>query len=181
MPNPAPFEFMRFSAPDPEALARRIEQSRADLAAARAAGDDATVLDLVADLGGLLTTARQEHAALTLLQGHEALAQSLPLEEPIAWFWTALATAEQYVGERQLADGHFALAVALADRRGWRRIEAMALHHWGRSLVEQGRLDDADERFARALRLREALNHQVESSHAALAALAQLRTERSGT
>lgn len=167
---------MRFTAPDPVALERRIQEMRLKLSEAQSRGDEGAVLDHAADLGGLLTTARGEVAALALLREHESLADSHGAIEPCAWFWNALATALQYVGQRERAEGYFAKAVAVAKEGGWKRIEAMALHHWGRSLVEQGRLEEAESRLTQALVIRETLGEPWKaSSRTALAELARLR------
>jgi tetratricopeptide (TPR) repeat protein len=107
---------------------------------------------------------------------HESLANSHPDAEQLAWYWNALATALQYIGERAEAETYFAKAVAVAQGGGWRRIEAMALHHWGRSLVEQGQLYEADLRIAQALAIREGLGEpRQETSRKALAEIAKLR------
>lgn len=174
MPSAAP-EFMRFTAPDAAVLASGIRDTRAKLAAAETRNDMAAVIEHAADLAGMLTTARQEAAALEVLRKHEPMAKSLPSAEPLAWYWNALATALQYVGERELAEPYFAEAVSVAHAGGWRRIEAMALHHWGRSLVEQARLGEAESRISQALVIREELGECQESSRSALFKLAQLR------
>ncbi|MBB5202981.1 tetratricopeptide (TPR) repeat protein [Inhella inkyongensis] len=179
---PAPVaEFMRFTAPDPAALAQRIEEARQRLAQAQAQvrGDAVAILDSVTDLGGMLTTARGEAEALALLREHQPLAEAQAPVELLAWYWNALATALQYLGERAQADVYFEKAVALARDGGWQRIEAMALHHWGRSLVEEGRMEEAQRCFSQALVIREALGGPLqESSRKALATLAQLRSAR---
>ena len=73
-------EFLRFTAPDPEAHARSLAALREQLALLQAraeaggAVDEMSLLEVVADLAGLLITARHEDEALQLLQAHEALA-----------------------------------------------------------------------------------------------------------
>ena len=173
--HPIPTEFMRFTAPDPVALSRGIDEARAKLAAAESRGDGAAIIDHAADLGGMLTTARSEALAVELLRKYEALAQSLAGTEQAAWFWNALATALQYQGERERADTYFAKALSVAGDGGWRRIEAMTLHHLGRSLVERGRLDEAESRIRQALAIREELNERQEFSRKALQELGKLR------
>ncbi|MCA0175502.1 MAG: tetratricopeptide repeat protein [Proteobacteria bacterium] len=167
---------MRFATLDPVALERRIRDMQMKLSQAQSRGDECAILDHAADLGGLLTTAGDEAAALTLLREHESLADAHRTVEQSAWYWNALATAMQYVGQREGAEGCFAKAVAVAQESGWKRIEAMALHHWGRNLVEQGRLDEAESRFTQALAIREARGEPMQtSSRAALVGLARLR------
>jgi tetratricopeptide (TPR) repeat protein len=168
-------EFMRFVATDAAALAVAIESAREKLAAAETSTDAAAVIEHTADLGSMLTTARQEATALQLLRKHEALAQSLSGVEPVAWYWNALATALQYCNKREVAEAYFERAVSTARAEGWARIEAMALHHWGRSLVEQGRLIEAESRIEQALAIRESLGERQESSRSALLKIAHLR------
>jgi len=169
-------EFLRFVPADPVALTTRITELRAKLSAALAAGESLAIVDAAADLGGQLTGARMEHEAAQLLGKHQLLAEAHAGDEAAAWFWNAYATALQYGGQRDLAEALFAKAVALAKAGGWRRIEAMTLHHWGRSLAEQAHYDEAVSRFSDALAIREALNEASQaSSRRALEALSALR------
>lgn len=180
-------EFLRFTAPDPEAHARSIAALREQLALLQGnasvgrAVDEAALLEVVADLAGLLITARQEDEALQLLQAHEALAEAASqaspvLHEALGWFWCAYATALQYLGQRTEAEPIFARTVALCEAGGWARLRAMVLQHWGRSLVKQGRFDEAESRFHEALALRVQLQDPRQATtREALALLAQLR------
>ena len=169
-------EFMRFSAPDPVALTTRIAELRFKLAAAVEAGEPLAMVDAAADLGSLLTTARMEAEAVRLLEGHLHLVDAQSPHEPAGWFWNAYATALQYCGRRPQAEPYFAKAVDLAAAHGWRRLEALARHHWGRSLVEQGRFADAEARIAEALAIRTELGAPSrESSRQALVGLSALQ------
>lgn len=172
-------EFMRFTAPDAAALARSLDEQHALLARAQQADDPLAIVDHAADLAALLTTARREHDALQLLREHLPLAEARPGEEPAGWFCNAYATALQYAGHRGEADRYFAKTVALARAGGWPRLRAMALHHWGRNLVEQGCVDAARARFADALALRTQLGDArgQASSQAALDALGEPGTQ----
>lgn len=175
----APSEFLRFTAPDQQALRRDIEAMRARLAEAEARLDDAAIVDHAADLGGMLTTAREEAAAWAILGKYEHLAERLPHKEQAAWYWNALATALQYQGRRDQADRYFVKAVDIARDGGWKQIEAMTLHHWGRSLAERRMLDEAASCFERAAVIREQIGDpRHESSRRALAELARLRASR---
>lgn len=168
-------EFMRFTAPDADALTRSLDEQRELLDRARRAGDQLAIVDHAADLAALLTTAHREQDALLLLREHLPLAEARPGEEPAGWFWNAYATALQYAGHRAEADRYFAKTVALARAGGWLRLQAMALHHGGRNLVERGRVDEARARFADALALRTQLGdgRGQASSQAALDALGE--------
>lgn len=169
-------EFQRFTAPDPAALEVSIRETRQRLDQALARGDGRDIVEQAGDLAAMLTTARQEAAALELLQQHRHHAESRPDDEPTGWYWNAWATALQYTGRRAEADAVFAQALALCQAGGWRRLQSFVLQHWGRSLVEQDRLQEAEARFAEALALREALGDpRVESTRRALAALAAWR------
>ncbi len=63
----------------------------------------------------------------------------------------------------------------LAQAGSWARVEAMALHHWDRCLVEHGHLSEAESRIKQALAIRERLGERQESSRNALLKIAQLR------
>lgn len=172
-----PAEFMRFTAPDAEAHRRRIGELRVLLQQAMQDGDALAKVDHAADLASLLTTDRQESEALQVLQRHAAAAETLPGKEPAGWFWNAYATALQYTGERAEAEGYFAKALNLCEASGWTQLQAMVLHHWGRSLVEQRRFDEAESRLSQALALRVRLDDpRQDSSRRALDALAARRT-----
>lgn len=173
---------MRFTAPDPAALASSITDMRAKLAAAVHVGNSLAVVDAAADLGGLLTTARLEDEAVQMLEQHLPLVQTHAQQEPAGWFWNAYATALQYCGRRTEAEPYFVQAIDAAKAHGWRRLEALALHHWGRSLVEQERFTEAETRIAAALAIRVDLNApSQESSRRALVELAALQRTLAAT
>ncbi len=172
-------EFQRFTAPDPAALEASISDKCAGLAAAQQAGDELAIVDHTADLGALLTTARREAEALPLMQAQLDRVEAFSSAEVAGWFWNAYATALQYNGRRDEADPAFAKALALSRAGGWLRLQSFVLQHWGRSLVEQGRLDDAQARFEEALAIRQQLDDpRTASTEAALAGLAELREQQ---
>lgn len=170
-------EFMRFNAPDPGALQRGITEARARLATAAAQADQTlAIVDAAADLGSMLTTARMEVEAAQLLAEHMHHAEAHAKYEPAGWFWNAYATALQYCGRREQAETFFVKALEIARTGGWRRLEALVLHHWGRSLTEQTRFAEAELRISNALKIRVELNvPNQESSRRALAELSTLR------
>ncbi len=169
-------EFQRFTAPDAARLALDIAAARERLAQARQRGDRLGSVDHAADLGSMLTTARQEAEALAVLTPHAGDADSLASEEASAWFWCAYATALQYLDRRDEAEPLFIKTLQLCRDGGWQKLQAMTHQHWGRSLVEQGRLDDAQTQFAAALALRQAMGDPRQaSSQRALDGLAELR------
>ena len=175
MPTPTA-EFMRFTAPDADALASGIAEARIKLAAAVHATETLAVVDAAADLGSMLTTARMEAEAVQLLEQHLQQAEANTQHEPAGWFWNAYATALQYCGRRNEAETYFSKSIERASARGWRRLEALALHHFGRSLVEQSRFAEAESRISEALAIRIELNDpRQQSSRQALVALAELQ------
>ena len=167
---------MRFTAADPAALASSITDMRAKLAAAVQASEPLAIIDAAGDLGGLLTTARLETEAVQILEHHLSLVETHARQEPAGWFWNAYATALQYCGRRAEAEPFFIKAIDSANANGWRRLEAMALHHWGRSLAEQQRFAEARSRISQDLAIRIELNSpSQESSRRALIELAALQ------
>lgn len=169
-------EFMRFRAPDPGALEHDITETRARLASAVQAAQSLAIVDAAADLGSMLTTARMEVEAARLLAQHMHHAEAHAKDEPAGWFWNAYATALQYCGRRDQAEAFFERAMEIARAGGWRRLEALVLHHWGRSLAEQARFAEAELRISDALPIRVELNTpNQESSRRALAELSALR------
>ena len=174
--RPVIAEFMRFSAPDPVALASGIIETRVKLATAVQAGKTLTIVEAAADLGSMLTTARMEAEAAQILEEHVQHAEANVQHEPAGWFWNSYATALQYCDRRQEAELYFSKAIELAKSCGWRRLEALALHHLGRNLAEQRRFAEAESRFSEALAIRVELNESgQESSRRALVELAALQ------
>jgi tetratricopeptide (TPR) repeat protein len=173
---PVVAEFMRFSAPDLEALASGIKEARTKLAAAVQAGEALVIVKAAADLGSMLTTARKEAEAVPILEEHLQRADASAQHEPAGWFWNAYATALQYCGRRSEAEPYFFKSIELARAYGWGRLEALALHHLGRNLAEQRRFVEAQSRISEALAIRVELNEpRQESSRRALVELAALQ------
>lgn len=176
VPMPVPVaEFQRFTSTDPDVLQRDIVATRERLADALRKGDDAACVDHAADLGGALTTARREAEALAVLEPHARHADAMPDQEAAGWYWCAYATALQYLGRRDEAHTLFEKAIRLCRDGGWQKLQAMVHHHWGRSLVEQGRLDEAQAQIETALAMRQALGDPRQaSSQRALEGLVEL-------
>lgn len=174
-------EFQRFTAPDAAALEAGIAEKQPQLTQALQAGqDELAIVDLTGDLAGLLTTARREAEALPLLQAQLERAEQFSHSEESGWFWNTYATALQYNDRRAEAEPVFAKALALSRAGGWLRLQSFVLQHWGRSLVEQGDLDQAQLKFEEALSIRRQLNDPRQSTtEGALLGLAQLREQAS--
>ena len=169
-------EFMRFTAPDLAALETSIAEKRLKLAAAVRAGEALAVVDTAGDLGSMLTTARLEAEARRLLEEHMHHVEAVVHHEPAGWYWNAYATTLQYCSERAMAEEYFVKSIKLARAGGWRGLEALALHHWGRCLAEQERFAEAESRISEALAIRVELGEpRQESSRRALVELSALQ------
>jgi tetratricopeptide (TPR) repeat protein len=152
--NPhGPF-FLRFNWPDDAALPREIARASADLAEARSAGDRQRQLEIASVLGNMLTTARQEAAAVELLEWALPLAYAGEDRREEAGVLLNLATARQYLGQRDEAQVLFQQALELALDEELPELEAFIQHHRGRCYAEQGRKPEARQCFERALDLR---------------------------
>ncbi|GAA2479258.1 tetratricopeptide repeat protein [Terrabacter carboxydivorans] len=157
-----------------------VEAARRDLTsaveAAPGAGAGGAVLDAAVDLAEALTVAGHEQEALALARpavrvarhgGHGGHGETL------RWALLVLATAEHYAGEASDAETRFREALEHARASGDRVLEHYTLHHLGRLLVDEGRLDEAVACFEACLVIRDELGEaRAESTRAALAALA---------
>lgn len=165
--------FQRFTADDRQGLENEILAARSDLQAARAKGDRSAALEITADLGRLLTTARREQEARAILTA--ALDEARPLgdSETSGWLLLNLATANQYLHRRDEAAKQFPEALRIARSVKSPELEHYTLHHWGRFLAESGDIAKARECFSAALVIRVGLNDPVRqaSSRRALKAL----------
>jgi tetratricopeptide (TPR) repeat protein len=170
--NPhGPF-FLRFDWPDEARLPREIEKASVDLAKARKSSDMARQLQIASVLGNLLTTARQEAAAIDLLEWALPLAYELGDRKEEAGVLLNLATARQYLGQREEAQVVFQQAFELARDENLPELEAFIQHHRGRCYAEQGKTGQAQLCFERALHIRRQIgSDRAANSQAALEAL----------
>lgn len=76
--------FLRFSAPDMDALRQDIARAELRLTQARAEADLFKAIDPAGDLGSMLTTDRQDQAARALLGEFLPAARQHPAHEPSA-------------------------------------------------------------------------------------------------
>jgi tetratricopeptide (TPR) repeat protein len=138
-------------------------------------------MDSAGFLVGALTSAGREGEAYALGRSYLAAAREYADWVESGWLLHATATAAQYMDQRTEANELFAEAIQSCRRHGWRTLEHFVLHHWGRSLVEEGQLDRAEDAFKEALAIRRQIGHPLEASTAsALAELAELRRTTSG-
>ena len=164
--------FQRFNPPDLVQFQQDLAQMARDFQAAQTQGDAAKTIDLAVDLGGMLTTARRESEAQTLLQTYLPIAREYGNPITLGWLLLNLGTAEQYLGHKAETNRHFHEALALARAESDQPLEHYVLHHWGRSLVEDGEYSRARKCFEAALAIRVALNEpRQESTRRAIAAL----------
>jgi tetratricopeptide (TPR) repeat protein len=165
--------FRRFQAPDLEELQREIADQLAQLINARDTGDLASELEICNSVGTGLYIAGDEAQAATILERALEIARQLSDKEAEIYALFNLATARQYLGDRNLAQSLFSEALTVSRITGIDRFEHYILHHRGRCFVEQGHIVDARRCFQEALILRKELNDpRVESSQAALDDLA---------
>jgi tetratricopeptide (TPR) repeat protein len=165
--------FLRHTPADPASMEAQIARAREGMAGA----DDAvTILDRAGDLAAMLTAARREQEARDLLLPLLASAREHAAAEPAGWYVLALATASQYLDLREEANALFGEGLALARAHGWERLEHFVLHHWGRSLAEEGDIEPARDCFTQSLAIRTRRNESklIESSQRALRALQDL-------
>ena len=164
--------FLRFRWGDPEALAREIGAASAALASARTGGDVTLAIEQACRLAMALTAADREHEAVALLADPLANARKLGDPAHIAWTLHYFATAEQYCGDRDAAQLHFAEALDIATSHDLREVEHFVWHHRGRCFAEQGDVPEARRCFEKALAIREEIDEpRAEKTRQALAAL----------
>jgi tetratricopeptide (TPR) repeat protein len=168
--------FRRHSPADPDALQSEIARARLDLKLTIGAGDAIRALDAAGTLAAMLTAARSEQEAYDLAREYLDTARRQCDCIESGWLLHSLATAAQYTGRRAEANSLFSEALALCRQHGWQELERFVLHHWGRSLVEEGEFDRAESAFREALELRQARgDSRAASTAAALVDLDRLR------
>ena len=166
--------FRRFLAEDQAGTLQEIAADRTRLADAQQCGDPAAELAIRTGIGfGLYITANEAEAA-PMLDAALALARLLADRSAEIEVLLHLATARQYLGQRELAQSLFGEALDLSATHGIAAFEHFILHHQGRCYAEQGLTDEARRCFERALSLRERLGNPrfINSTRAAIADLA---------
>jgi tetratricopeptide (TPR) repeat protein len=175
MPDTPPVPlFRRFLVEDRATTLQEIAADRARLADAQRAGDTAAELAIRTGIGfGLYITANEAEAA-PMLDAALSLARALADRSAEIEVLLHLATARQYLGQRDLAQSLFEQALALSSAHDIHMFDHFILYHQGRCWVEQGQIGAARRCFERALPLREQLGipRFINSTRAALADLA---------
>jgi tetratricopeptide (TPR) repeat protein len=172
-------QFGRFTR-TPEENEAALEAARVALESAVAADPDqagaADLIDATVDLAETLTTAGREAEAVALAAPAVHLARDAGRTESLGWALLALATAEHYDGRAADAEPHFDEALEVARTTADRVLEHYTLHHLGRFLVDEQRIDDAVEAFTASLAIREQVGEpRAASTRAALEALLRSR------
>jgi len=166
--------FRRYVPPDPNGLEVEIASRREQLAREQVTANEAAILQHSIALGFALFTSGKELEAAPLLDEALAIARRRNDRKSEIEALLGLATARQYLGERELAQRLFDEGLVLCETSGFREQEHFLLHHQGRCYVEQERISEARTCFKKALELREVMGNQrfINSSRAALAEIA---------
>jgi HTH-type transcriptional regulator, pleiotropic regulator of extracellular virulence genes len=143
--------FQRYQSPNPVALVQKIERDSAALVLTK---DEQARIELISRIGSNYTNLWQEERAVPILERALALAQQVGNNRIEIVSLISLATAQQYCGNRNLAETLFQEALQKMQEYNQLSYEDVALHHLGRCLVEQGKLSEALNCFERALVLR---------------------------
>jgi tetratricopeptide (TPR) repeat protein len=167
--------FQRFQSPDPAALANGVRRDHQRLEQARLAQDEQAQLELLTSIGGETIILGREDEALPFIEEALALARKRGDKEYEVGNLLNLATAQQYLDQRDLAQTLFQQALDLSRAYGTHDYDDFIWHHRGRCYVEQGKIEEARACFEHALALREAKGEQrfIDSTRTALAALDQ--------
>jgi HTH-type transcriptional regulator, pleiotropic regulator of extracellular virulence genes len=165
--------FQRYRVEDRKSLGHRVDILRARLASAIEAGNAAEEMRLKNQLGFDLTPLDREAEAVTYLESALELAQRLADRSLEIEILLNLATARQYLGERDIALELFEKALAKSSEYNLHDHDGFILHHRGRCYAEQGDLAAARHAFGEALELRRKIGTPrfIDSTKRALATL----------
>jgi tetratricopeptide (TPR) repeat protein len=168
--------FQRYRVDDRGALAQRVAILTARLAEAVKTGHQAEELKLRNELGFDLTPLDRESEAVAVLEPALELARHLGKREVEIEVLLSLATARQYLGEREIAQELFREALEKSATYGIDEHTNFILHHQGRCYAEQGDLASARRCFEQALELRRKIGKPrfIESAQRALATLDEM-------
>ena len=170
----SPF-FQRFRWSDAAALQHEIAEARVAYSTARDPENPASEIEAACRLATGLIAADHEAEAAVLLEEALLKARALSQPTPTALALLGLATARQYLGQRELAQAMFAEALDITQTNNLQGIEHYVLHHQGRCYAEQRDLDNARRCFERALEIRLTLGEpRAQRTREALAALDKL-------
>lgn len=166
--------FRRFRFGDDDLAEVEAEIAADEATVAAADGDTPATAAALIRLGFNLTPLGREAAAATRLEAGIAMSQRLGEHAQEVSALLHLATARQYLGEREQAQQLFQAGLDQAARYGTADEVHYLLHHRGRCYAEQGRAEEARACLEQALALRLQLGQPrlVASSRTALTELA---------
>ncbi len=172
--------FQRYYAPDPDALAKSVEQDFIALDQAQTDQDAGKQLELLGSIGAHYTMLGKEDLAAPLLEQALALAKQLGDRSQEVANLLDLATALQYLGQRDTAQELFHETLQKVKAYDQPYYEDFVLHHLGRCLVEQNQLGEARACFESALLLRQKKGDQrfIDSTQRAIHAVRELESKR---
>lgn len=171
--------FMRYSTPDTTLLAAKIEIQYDELKHAVEMNDSIRAFMVSIELGENLTIAQKEDEAIAVMEPFWNKFGDTNSSEDMAWLMLNLATAFQYSNRTEEAENLFVKTLKVCEQNKYRSVQHYASHHYGRFLVEAGKLEQAHKQFLTALKIRSALNDShVESTERALDSLRKLMTVR---
>jgi tetratricopeptide (TPR) repeat protein len=164
------FRRFRFSAEDRDGVLRDIEMDRGVLAAAIPGAASPAILRAQVRLGFSLTPLGEEAEAAEHLETAAAMARMLSEHGQEIAALLHLATAVQYLGDRDRAQQLFQEGLDKAAEYGIGEDVHLLLHHRARCYAEQGQISEARECMAQALALRQQLGDPrfITSSQGAL-------------
>ncbi|TFW19813.1 hypothetical protein E4L96_11120 [Massilia arenosa] len=174
--------FQRYTPTDPVAFERDIQEVRTEAAQLRAQGKPHDALRAIAELGGLLVSARREQEARALLEQTLREARAAGARDAEGWSMLYLATANQYLDASTDAAHQFDETLRLAAALQDAELTHYAYHHRGRLRAETGDLAGARADFDRALAIRIRLGDETRanSTRRALLALEAWPAETAG-
>lgn len=175
--------FQRFQSSEPEVLAKRVQRDHEQLEHARLAQDEQMQLELLSRIGNNTTILGREAEALPFIEQALVLARRRRDKQREIGNLLHLATARQYLDQRDLAQTLFQRALDKGRAYGVKEYEHFVWHHRGRCYVEQGKIEEARVCFEQALVLREETGDQrfIDSTRKALDALDKPLGEILGT
>jgi tetratricopeptide (TPR) repeat protein len=167
------FRRFRFADDDRDEVLRDIDADRGVLAAAIPGAASPAILRAQVRLGFSLTPLGHEAEAAEHLEAAVTMARMLSEHGQEITALLHLATALQYLGDRDRAQQLFQEGLDAAAGYGIGADVHFLLHHRARCYAEQGKLTEARECMAQALALRQQLGDPrfITSSQSALDAL----------
>jgi tetratricopeptide (TPR) repeat protein len=169
------FRRFRFTDDEREQVLRDIDEDRGVLGAAIPGAASPAILRALVRLGFSLTPLGDEEEAAENLEAAVTMARMLSEHGEEISALLHLATARQYLGERDRAQVLFQEGLDKAAGYGIDEDVHFLLHHRARCYAEQGKLTEARECMAQALALRQQLGDPrfITSSQGALDALSR--------